>query len=365
MSTSKKELINKALRGNGIDAEDITHILRQENPANIEETAKLASYVRAKFLGRQVCIHGIIEFSNFCRRNCFYCGLRSENRKLGRYRLEPDTIVELATTAVKKLGYKMLVLQSGEDFYYTTDKLLSILKNIFEQCRPLVFLSIGERDAITYEKLFLAGARGVLFRFETSSRSLYEEMHPGASFDERIGHLRFMRDIGYIIATGPLIGLPGQTIESYVSDILLLRDLGAHMVSMGPVIPHPRTLFAENNVVLSCLVQKLIIASRLALPRARIPITTAMEYLWGNDFRRTALRSGANSFMLNLTPLDIKDLYDIYPGKNKLAEHLHSTSAISEVREIAHECNMQICRGFGREFNLARQSFIAGCPMIR
>lgn len=364
-SDMMRRLADKAGRGEGIGRDEIRWVLEQSDPARIGEICAAASAVRAKFLGNQACIHGIIEMSNICRRNCLYCGVRRDNRAVARYRLEPERIIELGAAAVKRFGYKMLVLQSGEDLYYTTGMLASVIKEITRQCGALIFLSIGERDETTYQKLYLAGARGTLFRFETSSPALYAKMHPGASFDERVAHLRFMKDIGYIVAAGPLIGLPGQTLETLADDIAFVRDLGALMVSTGPFIPHPLTPLAGSPVVPASLVRKAIAAARLAMPRVRIPVTTAMEHLWGDGFRRDALRSGANSFMLNLTPDDVRDRYDIYPDKNKRAECLHSAAAFAGVNAIIEECGMKLCRGFGIEFPVTDAAFAAGCSMDR
>lgn len=348
-----------------IGAEEIISILKTEDKKTLDDLADLASKIRAKFLGRQVCIHGIVEFSSFCRRNCLYCGLRRDNGGLSRYRLEPDNIAETAIMAVKKLGYKMLVLQSGEDLYYSTDKIVYILKKIFNVCRPLIFLSIGESDFVSYGKFFAAGARGVLFRFETSSKKLYEKMHPGASFEERINHLKFFKELGYIIATGPLIGLPGQSLESHAADLILIRELGVHMVSMGPFIPSFQTPLSDYKSVSPFFMRKIIIAARLALPALRLPITTAMEYLWGDNFRRLALCSGANSFMLNLTPTEVRDAYDIYPDKNKLTNHLHSEKAIFKIKKIVKECGLEVCRGFGKDFEQALSGLADSCGMER
>lgn len=353
----------KAARREGIDREEAVWFLTQDDTATIDELADTANAMRARLLGKQACIHGIIEMSNICRRNCLYCGLRSSNAALPRYRLEEQQIIDLAVSAVKKLGYKMLVLQSGEDLHFTTEQMIRIVQTINKTSGALVFLSVGERDRIFYQKMWIAGARGVLFRFETTDPKIYEEMRPTADYADRMEHLKFLKEAGYIMATGPLIGLPGQTMETLADDLLLIRDSGAFMVSMGPLIAHPDTPLAGAPAVSSTLVRKMIVAARLVMPRARIPITTAMEYLWGDDFRRLALRSGANSFMLNLTPAEVRDSYDVYPNKNKLAEHLHTPTAFSQVNGIIEECGMKLCLGFGADLALSSEEFAIGCSM--
>lgn len=353
----------KASSRQGIDKEEILWILDQEDPALIDEISSVANGLREDLVGNQACIHGIIEFSNFCRRNCMYCGLRVGNNGLKRYRLSADEIVETAEAAVRDYGYKMFVLQSGEDLDYSTDDLVDIVKRIFDSTKTLIFLSIGERDITTYRKLYLAGARGVLFRFETSSLELYSKMHPGVSHKERLKHLKFLKETGYIVATGPIVGLRGQTRETYADDITMIRDSGALMVSFGPFIPHPDTPLADSPVIDPAEVRKFIIALRLAMPRIRIPVTTAMEHLWGDDFRKVALRSGANSFMLNLTPAGVRENYDIYPGKNIQPGHVHTLETFDCVMGIMKECGMELCRGFGLEFELTEEVFSVGCSM--
>lgn len=358
-----RDISEAALSGRGIDEGQILAVLKAADGRETDLLADLAYRTRRKFLGEQACIHGIIEFSNWCRRNCAYCGVRCGNAKAERYRLEPDEMVELGVAAVEKLGYKMIMLQSGEDPWYDTDILAGVVKKIYDRVRPLIFLSIGERDAVAYEKLYLAGARGALFRFETSDRKLFERHHPGASFDSRLEHLRFMRDLGYVVATGPLVGLPGQDVESLARDIVFARKNETLMVSTGPLVPHPDTPLADAEPPSPGDVRRVIIAARLAMPRVRIPVTTAMEHLWGDDFRRTALRSGGNAFMLNLTPESVRDSYDIYPGKNRERRHIHTAESFGELTDIIEECGLHLCRGFGKEFELTRDEFAGGCEM--
>ena len=204
-----------------------------------------ANLVRKTYIKDFICIHGIIEFSNFCKNDCFYCGLRKENLTLPRYRMNVDEIVTIAHKAVTEAGYKLLVLQSGEDYFYTDDRLEEIIKKIKGKCRVFIFVSIGERGYKCYERLKRAGASGVLFRFETTNPELFKRLHPqGKNLESRFEHLRFMKELGYFIATGSMIGLPDQAIEDLAEDILTTKKWG-HMVSTGPFVPCDNTPLAN------------------------------------------------------------------------------------------------------------------------
>lgn len=274
-----------------------------------------ANLVRKTYIKDFICIHGIIEFSNFCKNDCFYCGLRKENRTLLRYRMNIDDIVDIAHKAVTEAGYKLLVLQSGEDYFYTDDMLEEIIKKIKEKCRVFIFISIGERGYKCYERLKKAGASGTLFRFETSNPELFKRLHPqGKNLENRFGHLRFMKELGYFIATGSIIGLPGQTIEDLAEDILTTKKW-AHMVSTGPFVPcdnTPLANLAHGDIEMNL---KTIAILRLMMRNARIPVVTALETLAGEDGRKRALQAGANSLMFNLTPANYRPFYKIYPDK--------------------------------------------------
>jgi len=192
-----------------------------------------------------------------------------------------------------------------------------IIKKIKKCCDVLLFLSIGERSADAYGKFYDAGARGVLFRFETSNPEIYKKLHPTSVFEERINHLRFMCKQGYLIATGSLIGLPGQTEEDLVNDILLTKSLGADMYSFGPFIPHPDTPLADTKKTDVSTILKIIALSRLADSNAKIVVTTALETL-GMENRKAGLLAGANSLMINVTPMKYRKLYSIYPNRATL-----------------------------------------------
>jgi len=312
----KDEQLSKVDSSNQIDStkeytkEEIIDLLKSNDP----NLFKQANNVRHNALGNSCCVHAIIEFSNYCKNDCKYCGISTHNTKLKRYRMTPDEIVDAAVNAAEKLNFKALVLQSGEDDYYTAEMLEDIIRRIKQKVGVLIMISIGERDKETYQKLYDAGARAVLFRFETSNPVLYGDLHRRQSFNDRMQHLNFMEDIGYLIATGSLVGLPGQTDEDIAEDILMCKKLNAEMISIGPLIPHEYTPLSDEVSVSMEKMQKVLAVARLVMPDSKILVTSAMETL-DSEARRNGLMSGANSLMINATPLEYRGNYDLYPGK--------------------------------------------------
>ncbi|MEW6075747.1 MAG: radical SAM protein [Candidatus Omnitrophota bacterium] len=272
-----------------------------------------ANQIRQKYHGNSCCVHGIIEFSNYCRNECLYCGIQHTNLSLKRYRMEAAEIIDAAVYAVKKLGFKALVLQSGEDGYYDEDTLIAVVEGIMRQSPCLLTLSIGERSPDTFEALYRKGLRGVLLRFETSNPQIYATMKPGHSLNQRLELLVTLRKMGYLIMTGFLIGLPGWRKEDIIKDISLTAELGAEMFSFGPFIPCPDTpLAGEGHVSLETALE-VIAEARIRNPEAKILVTTALETLDKKNALQLGLMAGANSIMLNATPSRYQQLYSIYP----------------------------------------------------
>lgn len=277
-----------------------------------DELFKLADEVRKKHVGDDVHLRGLIEFSNYCKQNCLYCGIRRDNKECHRYRLEPEQIIEFAKKA-SGYGYKTVVLQSGEDPYYTIDKMKYILSEV-KKLDMAITLSIGEKTEEEYIAYKEAGADRFLIRIETTDRELYKKMHPNMDFDNRVECLRHLHKLGYEVGTGCLVGLPGQTIESLADDILFFKEINADMVGIGPFIPNPNTPLSEENGGKFDLALRVMATTRLLLPYANIPATTAMETLNPNG-RIIALQSGANVVMPNVTEGDYRKFYELYPGK--------------------------------------------------
>ena len=305
-------------------AAEKTHRLTQEQvtvllaePLCEEELASAADRVRHRFVGDGVHLRGLIEFSNICRQNCMYCGLRRNNRKLERYRLEADEIVALASKA-KGYGYHTVVLQSGEDSYYTAAVLAGIIRRI-KALDMAVTLSVGERSFEEYRAFREAGADRYLLRIETTDAALYERYDPGMSHAKRCRCLQALKELGYEVGTGSLIGLPGQTPAMLARDILWFQQIDADMVGIGPLIPNGDTPLGEAAPGDWHLTRRMVSLLRLLLPEANIPATTAMETMLPQG-REIILSSGANVVMPNVTEGDSRRKYALYPGKICVAD---------------------------------------------
>ena len=271
-----------------------------------------ADRVRSHYVGDDVHLRGLVEFSNICQQNCFYCGLRKDNSKVKRYWLTPQVIIELAGKA-HEYGYKTVVLQSGESDVYTLADMQYIIGKI-KALGLAITLSIGEKTRAEYEAYKQAGADRYLLRIETTDQELYKKLHPGMSLDNRKRCLTDLKELGYEVGTGCLVGLPDQTAESLADDILFFKALDADMIGLGPFIPNGDTPLAEEIGGTFVNSLKVMAITRLLLPDANIPATTAMETL-NKEGRIIALQSGANVVMPNVTEGEYRQMYLLYPGK--------------------------------------------------
>jgi len=277
-----------------------------------------ADMMRKALIKDFFCIHGIIEFSNYCTMDCAYCGLRCQNTVLKRYRMSDDEILEAIDKGAAK-GYKLFVLQSGEDPHYTKERLVELVRKIKEKHRIFIFLSIGDRDYETYKALREARADGVLYRFETSNPELFAKIHQkGKKLNKRFEHLKFMKKLGYFIASGSIIGLPDQIIGDLADDIITTRDMNFGMVSMGPFVPSKNTPFEHEKAGNLDMMLKMISILRLEMKDTRIPVVTAHETLDPEEGRKKAIKAGANAMMLNLTPEKYAEDYAIYKRKEAI-----------------------------------------------
>ena len=312
MSGNVLEILQKVNLKQVITKEDMRVLLKVQEENEIRLVYETANNVRQKDHDNACCVHGIIEFSNYCRNDCHYCGIRKSS-DVERYRISEEEIIEVARTAVEKLGFKAVVLQSGEDEWYTEEKLVRIVKEIRE-LGVLVFVSVGVRPKETYARLYDSGARAVLLRFETSNKELFQKLRPGTNFEERIELIKYLKEIGYLIATGFLIGLPGEREDDLINNILLTKELNADMYSFGPLVPAGGTPLASLDLVDKNRVLKTIALSRFVDRRSKILVTTALETL-GESAKKDGLMAGANSLMINVTPADYRNLYSLYPNR--------------------------------------------------
>lgn len=295
---------------NEFTKKEIIEILKDDSQN--EYLFSLADKIRKEFVGDEVHLRGLIEFSNICKRSCKYCGLRCSNKMIQRYRIIPEDIILYAQKAVN-MGYKTIVLQSGEDEYYTKDIMCDIISEI-KKLDVALTLSIGERTKEEYQAFKDAGADRYLMRIETTDKNLYEQMHPNMSYSNRIKCIKNLKELGYETGTGCLTGLPGQTIESLAEDILFFKETYADMVGIGPFIVHPQTPLKDSQNGSFTTALKVMALTRIIMKDINIPATTAMETLNPNG-RIIALQSGANVVMPNVTTTEYRAKYEIYPNK--------------------------------------------------
>ena len=319
------DFLQKAIISHQLSKEEIVQLLG--NPQYDQALFAAADEVRQKFVGDEVHLRGLIEFSNICKNNCLYCGLRRDNLKLKRYRMSPEEIVALARRAIKDFGFKTIVMQSGEDLWFTPERLKPILAEI-KKLDVAITLSIGEKSFEEYKAYKEAGADRYLIRIETTDKDLYHRLDPGMSWDERKECLVNLGKLGYEVGSGIMVGLPGQTLESIADDLLFLQDMQIDMAGIGPFIPHPDTPLKDEKGRAFELSLRTMAIMRLLLPDINIPATTAMETLHPEG-RIIALQCGANVIMPNVTEGEYRQLYELYPGKAALNETpLHSKTSI-------------------------------------
>lgn len=304
----QSDIIQKAVHTHLLTKDEIISLLENSD----DNLFKAADITRKNYKGDVVHLRGLIEFTNICKNDCYYCGLRRSNKVLERYRLTLDEIIITAEKAVKS-GYKTIVLQGGEDLYFDKDKICFIIKKI-KKYDVAITLSLGERDFEDFKAFKLSGADRYLMRIETTDKNLYNQLHPNMSYENRINCLYELKRLGYETGTGSLVGLPNQTINSLADDILFFKKLNADMVGIGPLIPHPNTPLKNANKDNFDMSLKVMAITRLILPDINIPATTAMESIRENG-RIIALQSGANVVMPNMTDCNYRKKYELYPNK--------------------------------------------------
>jgi len=307
-------LLGKLYEHNVLTKEEIVFFLRHLTPDLKKRLFRLAEETRKKHYNESVYLRGLIEFSNFCKQDCLYCGLRRSNPRAERYRLTGEEILECAAEGYR-LGYRSFVLQSGEDFRFTEERMISIVTSMKTRFPDAaITLSMGERSEAFYRALYDAGADRYLLRHETASRSLYKSLHPGMSYDNRINCLHILQEIGYQVGAGFMVGLPGQTAGHLAEDLLFLKELHPEMIGIGPFIPHSATPLKDTagGTLQDTLV--MIAMARLFVPDVLMPATTAMGTLDPLG-REKALAAGANVVMPILSPLNVRRKYALYENK--------------------------------------------------
>ena len=344
------KLLSQAITTHQLTRDEITFLLSAHCADSLFQAA---DRVRKKFVGNEVYLRGLIEFSNICKNNCLYCGIRADNTQVPRYRLTPQEILQTAKQAAA-YGYKTVVLQSGEDLWFDTDKLCAIICEI-KKLDVAITLSIGEKSYEEYAAYRQAGADRYLLRIETTDKALYEKLDPGMSWDNRATCLENLKKLGYEVGSGSLVGLPGQTTQSLADDLLFFQKIPVDMAGIGPFIPHPQTpLSGEKSTGHFELALKMMALMRLLLPDINIPATTAMESLHPNG-RVLALQSGANVVMPNVTDTKYRPLYELYPGKICLGDSAQKCRGCIEGKIKSIGRKVSLGKGFHGDY-LKRKS---------
>ena len=300
------------------EQKDLEYLLSLDNEREISALYEMADNTRKRFMGDGIFLRGLLEFSNFCKNKCMYCGLNRNNKALERYRLRQDEILEAAGLIVSS-GIKTVVLQSGEDERLDPAEMADTIKKIRSMDEVAVTLSVGERPRRDYKLWKDAGAERYLLKIEASDKKLYESLHPGMSFENRLRCLKNLRDLGYQTGCGNIIGLKGQTVGSIARDIIFFKKQKFEMIGIGPFIPHEKTALAKQAKGSVALTLKTVALTRIVTKTAHLPATTALGSI-GKDFRPDALKAGANVLMPNFTPQPYKRLYEIYPAKRCVSE---------------------------------------------
>lgn len=327
-------------------AELIEAFRRGENATEIYERARAkAEALRDEHYGRRVFLRGLIEFTSYCKNNCYYCGLRRDNKNAERYRLTREQILECADYGAS-LGFHTFVLQGGEDGHFT-DALLCDIVSTIKSKHPdcAVTLSVGERSYASYKALREAGADRFLLRHESATDSHYARLHPdNLTLENRKRCLYDLKSLGYQVGAGFMVGSPYQTSENLAADLLFLYELQPQMVGIGPFIPHRDTPFREYSAGELELVLFMLALTRLILPKVLLPATTALGTI-ASDGRERGVLAGANVVMPNLSPVNVRKKYLLYNDKlcsgDETAEHIKELAQ----RFAKIDCVLDMSRG--------------------
>ena len=315
MNEEIKSTINKVKQSRNISLEQLKLLLELNDDEGVRFIREEAVKVCQKTYGNQVLIRGLIEFTNFCKNDCYYCGIRRSNSQADRYRLTKEQMLDCCASGYE-LGFRTFVLQGGEDGYFTDDKicdLVSAIKEKYPDCA--VTLSIGEKSKESYQAYYNAGAERYLLRHETAEPEKYQKLHPDSmSLEHRKRCLFDLKEIGYQVGSGFMVGSPYQTAENLVSDLRFLQELQPDMIGIGPYITHQDTPFAEFPSGSLTKTLRLVSILRLLFPYALIPSTTALGTIHPEG-RELGLKAGGNVVMPNLSPVSVRKKYELYENK--------------------------------------------------
>lgn len=311
----EKKLINQLCNDRILDFDAFKQLLTTEDEETVRYLAQKARSTADDIYGKDIYIRGLIEFTNYCANNCFYCGIRRDNKNVQRYRLSMEQIISCCETGYE-LGFRTFVLQGGEDPYFddkTVCEIVNEIKEKYSDCA--VTLSIGEKSKESYKAYFDAGADRYLLRHETANLCHYKKLHPvEMSFDNRRRCLYDLKEIGFQTGCGFMVGSPYQTLENLYEDICFIKEFAPHMVGLGPFISHKDTPFGKHKAGTFDMTVRLLSIVRLVLPQVLLPATTALATIHPKG-REMGILHGANVVMPNLSPADVREKYSLYDNK--------------------------------------------------
>lgn len=348
MQTHMKQCIDKLRQTQELTKEEWIFLIENRTPELSEYLFAQARQVREEHYGKEVYIRGLIEFTNYCKNDCYYCGIRKGNGQAARYRLSKEDILECCQHGYE-LGFRTFVLQGGEDGYYNDERMteiVSAIKGAHPDCA--ITLSIGEKSEESYRKFYEAGAERYLLRHETFCAAHYEMLHPPVlSAANRQQCLWDLKKIGYQVGTGFMVGAPYQTAEHLAEDMLFIKKLNPQMVGIGPFIPHKDTRFADERAGSLELTLYMLGLLRLMMPKVLLPATTALGTIASNG-RELGILAGANVVMPNLSPISVRKKYMLYNDKistgDEAAESVEHLKV--QMRNIGYE--VVVSRGDSR-----------------
>ncbi len=331
MTNKTKILIEKLVAQHHLAINEYIALIKAQDTETTDYLANIARKIADKVYGKTVFIRGLIEISNICKNNCLYCGIRYGNKACVRYRLTPEEILDCIDEGYI-LGFRTFVLQGGEDNWFTDDVLCNMLRKIksrYPDCA--VTLSLGERGQTSYEKLRIAGADRYLLRHETADKQHYQQLHPKEmSFAYRMDCLQSLKQLGYQVGCGFMVGSPNQTIEHIAKDLKFIETFKPDMCGIGPFIPHKDTPFGNQSagtLELTCFLLSIV---RIIHPNVLLPATTALGSIDGQG-REKGILSGANVVMPNLSPANVRDKYMLY--NNKLSSGPEAAQNLQELKQ--------------------------------
>lgn len=349
MNEKIKNLVDKLEKEHILTVDEFTFIIDNVSDDDREYIRSKAQGIAKSKFGNKVYTRGIVEFSNICKNDCYYCGIRKSNKNFERYRLTKEQILDCCESGYA-YDYRTFVLQSGEDPYYTDEVMCDIVSTIREKYTDCaITLSIGERSRESYQKLFNAGANRYLLRHETANKELYEKLHPSyQKFEVRMQCLRDLKDIGYQVGTGMMIGAPFQTHRNLAEDLVFLGEFKPHMVGTGPFIPHKDTDFRNEKAGTLEMVLLCLSLVRIMLPNVLLPATTALGSI--NPIgREKGVLAGANVIMPNLSPTEVRKNYLLYDNKICVNDASSQCKNCINARMIKIGYEVEVSRGDYKE----------------